>query len=119
MTEPYRAAAADDVHSMVALLDAVEDLPEVVALRRRSYDLLRLSRGDTVVDVGTGTARAVAELADRGVTAIGVEPDPAVLVTARDRQPRADLRLGAAEGLPVGDGEVAGYRADKVFHELT
>ncbi|AEV81227.1 methyltransferase [Actinoplanes sp. SE50] len=61
----------------------------------------------------------MAELAGRGVTAIGVDVSEAMVALGRSRYPGADLRVGAAEQLPLGDGKAAGYRADKVFHELS
>ncbi|GAA3342964.1 methyltransferase domain-containing protein [Amorphoplanes nipponensis] len=109
----------EDLAAMVGLLDAAELLPEAVALREHSYDLLDVKPGDTVVDVGAGTGRALAELAGRGVHAIGVEPAEPIRALGRARHPEVDFRAGVAEKLPVADGEVVGYRADKVFHELT
>jgi ubiquinone/menaquinone biosynthesis C-methylase UbiE len=41
-----------------------------------------------------------------------------MITAARRRWPRSDYRLGIAEELPLDDGSVMGYRADKVFHEL-
>lgn len=75
--------------SLVDLLERAEDLPGVVALRARSYDLLRLDQGAVVVDVGCGSGRAVAELAERGAVPIGVDPDDAML-TRRIVHARAD-----------------------------
>jgi len=119
MTHPAnRTAAPDDVAAMVAVLDAVEQRPEAATLRERSYALLRLSPGDAVVDVGAGTGRAVAELAVRGITAIGVDPSEPIVAIGRARYPDVDLRIGVAERLPVADAMAAGYRADKVFHEV-
>ncbi|MFI1990993.1 methyltransferase domain-containing protein [Actinoplanes sp. NPDC020271] len=117
--DAHHATTRDDMATMVALLDAAEQRPEAVTLRQHSYDLLHLRAGDTVIDVGAGTGRAVAELASRGVTAIGVDVSEAMVSLGRSRYPGADLRAGSAEQLPLGDGEAAGYRADKVFHELS
>lgn len=100
------------------LLDVADALPGAIALRARSYDLLDLTAGAAVVDVGCGTGRAVAELADIGMRPTGVDLDERMIAVARDRQPRADLRVGDAYQLPLPDGAVSGYRADKVFHEL-
>jgi SAM-dependent methyltransferase len=41
-----------------------------------------------------------------------------MITVARRRWPERDFRLGTAEDLPLDDGSVAGYRADKVFHWL-
>ncbi|MFG3133908.1 methyltransferase domain-containing protein [Streptomyces tendae] len=68
--------------------------------------------------VGCGAGRAVAELAERGVHAVGVDPAPGMLAAARERWPRAEFRQAGAESLPFPDGSLHGYRADKVFHVL-
>lgn len=112
-TIPYEVGA-----DLIAVLDAADDQPGAVRLRRRSYDLLDLRPGEVAVDVGCGTGRAVAELTEQGVTAIGVDPDELMLGTAHRRWPRADFRAGSAQSLPLPDGAVTGYRAEKVFHVL-
>ncbi|WP_344669328.1 methyltransferase domain-containing protein [Catenulispora yoronensis] len=125
--------------SLLAVLDAGDAQPQSVALRSRSYELLgycadhadstdhadhtdhtdSTDRADhTVVDVGCGGGRAVAELADRGARALGVDPDPVMIAAARDRWPAAEFRLGGAYDLPLETGSAAGYRADKVLHLL-
>jgi SAM-dependent methyltransferase len=71
-----------------------------------------------VVDVGCGAGRAVAELTDRGVRAVGVDLDERMVAVARQRRPDCDVRLGSAYELPFDDGEVSGYRAEKVFHDV-
>lgn len=70
------------------------------------------------MDVGCGAGRAVAELAARGVKAVGVDPDVRMIRIARERWPDADFRVAGAYGLPLPDHTMGGYRADKVFHEL-
>ncbi|WP_308257416.1 methyltransferase domain-containing protein [Pseudonocardia lacus] len=102
----------------LARLDLADALPAAARLRARSYDLLAVPPGAAVVDVGCGSGLAVAELVARGVRAIGVDPDPAVLAVAAGRRPGHDFRRSDAYALPLADGEVAGYRADKVFHLL-
>jgi ubiquinone/menaquinone biosynthesis C-methylase UbiE len=107
-----------DTESLIRLLDVAEGMPGAVALRERGYELLRPPPGSTVVDVGCGAGRAVAELAERGCRAIGVDLDPAMLAAARERFPGLDLRSGDATALPLADGTATGYRADKVYHML-
>jgi ubiquinone/menaquinone biosynthesis C-methylase UbiE len=107
-----------DTEALLSLLDATDRMPSLVRLRIRSYQLLSLVPGSTVVDVGCGAGRAVAELAERGVHAVGVDPDPWMLTAARKRWPGAEFREAGAEALPFADGSVRGYRADKVLHIL-
>jgi len=59
----------------------------------------------TVVDVGAGTGKLTAPLADRGLRVIAVEPDDAMRAVLSRRVPRAEVRTGTAEELPVGDSE--------------
>ncbi|ROT33114.1 methyltransferase domain-containing protein [Micromonospora sp. HM5-17] len=107
-----------DSEKLIRLLDAAENAPDAVALRNRGYQLLRVRPGATVVDVGCGAGRAVAELAQQGARAIGVDPDAAMLAAARNRFPGIDVRAGNATDLPLDDGRAQGYRADKVYHML-
>jgi ubiquinone/menaquinone biosynthesis C-methylase UbiE len=107
-----------DTDTLIRLLDAAEAMPAAGSLRARSYQLLRLPPDATVVDVGCGTARAVAELAEHAAHAIGVDLNPAMLAAARRRFPGIDVRADDAAGLSLGDGQVHGYRADKVYHVL-
>jgi ubiquinone/menaquinone biosynthesis C-methylase UbiE len=65
------------------------------------------------VDVGCGAGRAVAELAERGVHAVGVDPSPWMLAAARERWSEAEFREAGAEDLPFVDGSVRGYCCDR------
>jgi len=100
--------------TLLTLLDALDDRPQAVDLRERTYQAL----GDVVVDVGCGGGRAVGELAARGVRAIGVDADPAMIEVAAARWPDGEFHVADAGALPLGDGSVTGYRADKVLHVL-
>lgn len=115
---PETHTAYTDTDTLIRMLDAAELTPGATALRARSYELLRPVPGATVIDVGCGTGRAVAELTGRGARAVGVDLDPAMLAAARSRFPDLDLRAADAAGLPLGDGQAHGYRADKVYHVL-
>ncbi|GAA3248413.1 methyltransferase domain-containing protein [Nonomuraea helvata] len=114
----YMSKTKESMESLIRLLDVADALPGAVALRARSYDLLTLPDGAAVVDVGCGAGRAVDELSERGMRAIGVDVSEEMIAAARHRWPQADFRIGDAFDLPLEDGEVAGYRADKVYHEL-
>ncbi|MEV0318075.1 methyltransferase domain-containing protein [Streptomyces sp. NPDC050658] len=108
-----------DTEALLSVLDAADRMPDATRLRDRTYELLSPVPGSTVVDIGCGAGRAVAELSERGVHAVGVDPDPRMLAAARERWPSAgEFREAGAEDLPFADASVRGYRADKVFHVL-
>jgi SAM-dependent methyltransferase len=107
-----------NIEALIHLLDATEALPGAAALRRRSFELLSLPKGASVVDVGCGTGRAAAELAECDARPVGVDRSEEMIAEARRRWPQLDLRVGDAYRLPLADASVGGYRADKVFHEL-
>ena len=115
---PDTHTAYTDTDTLIRQLDAAEAMPDAARLRARSYELLRLPPGATVVDVGCGTARAVAELAGHAAHAIGVDLNPAMVAAARRRFPGIDVRAADVAELPLGDGQAHGYRADKVYHVL-
>lgn len=100
--------------TLLSLLDALDDQPQARELRERTYQAL----GDTVVDVGCGGGRAVGELAARGIRAIGVDANPAMIDIATERWPAGEFHVCDATALPLDDGSVTGYRADKVLHAL-
>ena len=104
--------------SLLAVLDAGDAQPVAVELRARSYELLGDLTNRTVVDAGCGGGRAVAELAERGATSVGVDLDPEMIAVARERWPAGEFHVGDACELPLETGSVAGYRADKVLHTL-
>ncbi|MBC6471313.1 methyltransferase domain-containing protein [Actinomadura alba] len=117
-TNEIQDVQAVDAHALISLLDAVDAFPGAAELRARSYQLLQLAAGARVVDVGCGTGRAAAEMTDQGARAVGVDISEQMVTVARERWSGPDFRTAAAYELPFGDGELAGYRADKVYHEL-
>jgi ubiquinone/menaquinone biosynthesis C-methylase UbiE len=52
------------------------------------------------------------------VTAIGIDLDPAMIDIAIERWPTSEFHVADATALPLDDGSVTGYRADKVLHAL-
>jgi SAM-dependent methyltransferase len=58
--------------------------------------------GRRVLDVGCGTGRAAAALADRGSRVWGVEPEPEMAALARERL--STVKVAPAERLPFKDG---------------
>jgi SAM-dependent methyltransferase len=109
---------SDDTDALIALLDIGENIPGASELRARSYELLAITPDAAVVDVGCGSGRAAAEMAERGARAVGIDPDERMISVARGRWPAAEFRVASAYELPFTDGALHGYRAEKVYHVL-
>jgi ubiquinone/menaquinone biosynthesis C-methylase UbiE len=67
--------------------------------------------GETIVDVGCGTGNAALLAAERGATAIGVDPAGRLLevasAAAEERDLDAEFVLGEAASIPVADAEAS------------
>lgn len=68
-------------------------------------DQLDPQPGERVLDLGCGTGHLTAEIATRGATTVGVDSDPEMLTTARDRYP----------GLEFREGDIRDVRFDEPF----
>jgi SAM-dependent methyltransferase len=71
---------------------------ELLELLVREGDLL----GRRVLDIGCGTGRTAAAIADRGARVWGVEPSPEMAALARERL--STVKIAPAERLPFKDG---------------
>ncbi|AWK76780.1 SAM-dependent methyltransferase (plasmid) [Rhodococcus oxybenzonivorans] len=109
---------ATDTEALVALLDVIDNYPGAAALRARSIELLAAPPGAVIVDVGCGAGRAVAELAEQGWDALGIDLDEQMITIAGRRWPRGRFEQADAASLPLADHSVHGYRAEKVFHDI-
>jgi SAM-dependent methyltransferase len=87
-------------------------------LAPRLCDFVGVEEGQRVLDVGCGPGALTAELARRvGSSAVAaVDPSEPFVLTARRRHPGVDVRVGAAEHLPFGDGEFDVSLAQLVVH---
>ena len=81
-----------------ALRPADENWWELFELLVREGDLA----GRRVLDIGCGTGRAAAALAERGSRVWGVEPEPEMAALARERL--STVKVAPAEQLPFKDG---------------
>ncbi|MER5203730.1 methyltransferase domain-containing protein [Streptomyces sp. NPDC002825] len=115
-----RAAGSgrDHLPALLAVLDAVDRAPGAAALRARSYELLGVTAGTRLLDVGCGGGLAVAEAGALGALAAGVDRDEEMIAEARRRHPGHAFAVADATALPYEDGAWDAYRADKVLHEL-
>src|SRR5262245_13163874 len=62
-----------------------------------------LELGQRVLDVGCGTGVFLALIAERGAEPHGIDASEALMALARERLPKADLRVGDMESLPYED----------------
>ena len=69
-----------------------------------------------MLDLGAGTGKLTRALADRYAHVIAVEPLDELRAILAERVPEADVRAGAAEKIPLADGEVDGVFAGQAFH---
>ena len=90
------------VMGVVAALSMITGRDEHAHLAIR---LSALAPGDLVVDIGCGPGAAARQALRAGARAIGVDPAPVMLRTARLlTRGDASYRTGVAEQLPVDDG---------------
>lgn len=76
-------------------------------MARLAADLVAVTQGDHVVDVGCGPGTAARTAARRGATVTGIDPAPVMLSLARRLaagRARITWTEGAAESLPLPDG---------------
>jgi len=68
--------------------------------------LARVTAGGLVeaLDVGCGEGRFCRMLQARGIRAVGIDPTPALIARARERDPAGDYRIGRAERLDFEAG---------------
>jgi SAM-dependent methyltransferase len=70
----------------------------------------------TAADVGAGTGKLTCALVERGLRVIAVEPDDSMRAVLRARVPKAEVRAGTAEVLPIGDSEVDAVMFGQAWH---
>lgn len=122
---PETIPTFDPAAGLLAFLDHVERLPDVVARRQRSCAILAPRPGETVADIGCGSgaaAREIAALLTPGGTAVGLDINEALIAAAGARAAEAgvEIRLvvGDALALPFADASLHGYRAERLYQHL-
>jgi SAM-dependent methyltransferase len=68
------------------------------------HHLLGVGHGDRLLDVACGAGLAIELAAVRGADCAGIDASARLAAVARDRSPRADIRVGDMHALPWDDG---------------
>jgi SAM-dependent methyltransferase len=89
-----------------------------VTLSPQLADLAGVAAGQRAVDVGCGSGMLTAELVARlGAGSVAaIDPSPSFVEAIGGRFPGVDVRRGAAEELPFGDGEFDAALSQLVVH---
>ena len=84
-------------------------------------DFCEVEEGQRLLDVGCGPGAFTGIAADRlgPDSVVAVDPSPSFVAACRERHPGLDVRMGAAEALPVGDAEFDRAVAQLVIHFVT
>ncbi len=90
-------------------------------LARQLADWLEVAEGQRAIDVGCGPGALTEVLVDRlGADHVrAVDPSAPFVAACRDRLPGVDVRQGAAEELPFGDGTCDVAAACLVVHFMS
>jgi SAM-dependent methyltransferase len=78
--------------------------------------ILGAAPGVRVLDLGAGTGKLSASLADLDVEVTALEPDPAMLAELRRGLPGVRALSGSAESVPLPDGSVDAVLAGNAMH---
>ena len=81
-------------------------------------DFCGVTQGQRLLDVGCGPGAFTAVAADRlgAASVVAVDPSPSFVAACRERHPGVDVRLAAAEALPLPDDTVDRAVAQLVMH---
>ncbi|HWG03336.1 MAG TPA: class I SAM-dependent methyltransferase, partial [Trebonia sp.] len=72
--------------------------------------------GPRVLDLGAGTGKLTAQLAELGAAVTAVEPDQAMLAELRRRLPGVPAVRGSAESIPLPDASVQAVLCGQSLH---
>ncbi|GAA5045376.1 methyltransferase domain-containing protein [Nocardia callitridis] len=119
----FDRAGQDEV---VDARDLQAALPGIHRLRGWAHEVLAPRPGESVMDIGSGTAAEAISFATAvgpSGSAFGVEPDPQLLAAAQRRAAQAgsaaEFHSGDAYGLPFGAERFDAVLSERVFQHLT
>lgn len=109
----------------VDYLETAISQTEVNRYKKKSYQLLKISSGSSVLDIGCGTGDdvlALAELVGPKGKVIGLDNNKSMIEKANQRskqkQLSAQFRVGDIQRLDLADNTFDGCRADRLFMHL-
>jgi SAM-dependent methyltransferase len=88
-------------------------------LAAQMSDLAGVRAGQRVLDVGSGTGMLTDELLRRTENVSAIDPSEPFVAALTKRHPEVNVRLGAAEELPYGDGAFDAALAQLVVHFMS
>jgi ubiquinone/menaquinone biosynthesis C-methylase UbiE len=117
--------ASGETDKLVEYLDRVDGMPQTVSRRRLAHDLLALSPGMVVAEIGCGTGTVARELA--GIVGSsghvhGFDMSKQFIAVARARAAKSgqvDFQVADAVALPLPDASLDAYRAERVYMHLS
>jgi ubiquinone/menaquinone biosynthesis C-methylase UbiE len=115
---------AQNSQSYVTFLDVFDQLPQSGAYKGRTFQLMDVSLGDSVLDVGCGTGadvRALSAVVGASGRAVGIDNSETMIAQAKLRcvdQPRAEFYVRSVFELGFDDCTFDSVRADRVFQHL-
>jgi ubiquinone/menaquinone biosynthesis C-methylase UbiE len=123
----FRPGTVDEesVHAMVSVLDAQDAAPSIERLRAWALAAGDVRRGDTCVDIGSGTGtmtRRLARLAGPDARVLGVEPNGMLRRVAEERCESHGVEVefcqGLATELPLPDESVDVVWCERVLQHV-
>ncbi|MHB8771393.1 MAG: methyltransferase domain-containing protein [Syntrophales bacterium] len=116
--------AAGDTTAYGQCLSLLDSLPYFRRTKERSYELLRLSAGMTVLEVGCGLGDDALRMAERvapGGKVVGVDASARMIAAARARlaaHPQVELHRADARRLPFRDASFERCRVDRTLQHI-
>ncbi|MFC9550820.1 class I SAM-dependent methyltransferase [Rhodococcus sp. NPDC056960] len=111
---------------LASVLDLQAARPGIRRLREWSHAALQVQPGESALDIGSGTGsetRALAAAVTASGRAIGLDPNPGMVLLARERTEEegstARFVVGDAYSLPFPDERLDVVRSERVFQHLS
>jgi len=115
----------DDPKEFANYLDANTAQNAVKRYKKKTYQLLNIANGSSVLDIGCGTGDdvlAMAELVGPNGKVVGIDKSKSLIEEANDRsnleQVPVQFQIGDVHKLDFADNTFDGCRADRVFQHL-